>query len=136
MRTRPRSPFLPRSLAALVFTLAVAAVPSLANAEPDTCQVGQMKFEGREACAITRRIRLGEEVPFRPFAVMGLISDICEALEGRMDERLRNDPRKTLFRTVDGFDCYRKGEPIRAPAMREANFIRHPLILVQSWRRR
>ena len=135
MRTRANT-VVPRSVAAFVFALAIASLPSLANAEPDTCRIGKTKFEGLQACALTHRIRHGEEVPFRPFEVMGLINEICEALEGRMDERLRNDPRKTVFRTRDGFDCYRKGEPIRLPPMRAANFIRHPLILSQSSRRR
>lgn len=135
MRTRANTAVL-RSLTAFFFAFAAATLPSLVNAEPDTCRVGNTTFEGLQACALTHRIRQGEEVPFRPFEVMGLINEICEALEGRMDERLRNDPRRTHFRTKDGFDCYRKGEPIRLPPMRAANFIRHPLILVQSWRRR
>lgn len=135
MRTRSHA-VVPRSLTAYFFALAVATLPSLANAEPDSCHVGKTKFEGPVACALTQRLRHGEEVPFRPFEVMGLINEICEALEGRMDERLKNDPRKTLFRTKDGFDCYRKGEPIRLPPMRAANFIRQPLILAQSARRR
>lgn len=136
MRTRSNT-IAPRSLAAFILGLAVATLPSLARADPDACHVGKTRFEGKEACTLTQRIlRYGEEVPFRPFAVMGLINDICEALEGRMDERLRNDRRKTVFRTLDGFDCYQKGEPIRLPPMREASFLRPPLILGQSWARR
>lgn len=135
MRTRS-NPIVLRGLAVLFCALAFIALPSLANAQADTCRVGKTKFEGREACALAHRIRHGEEVAFSPFEVMGLINDFCEAFEGRMDERLRNDPRKTLFRTKDGFDCYQKGEPIWLPPMREASFIRQPLILAQSWRRR
>lgn len=134
MRT-PADRFFARSLRLLVLTLAVGAVPSLARAQEGGCNVGKAKFDA-QACALSSRLLRGEEIPFRPFAVMGLVNDICEALEGRMDERLRNDRRKTLFRTADGFDCYRKGEPIRLPPMREANFIRQPLILVQSSGRR
>lgn len=124
------------SLAALFLALAAAAAPSLARADGEVCRVGTMAFEGREACGLMQRIRNGEQVAFRPFAVMALVNDLCEALEGRMDERLRNDQRKTLFRTLDGFDCYRKGEPIRVPPMRGASFIRYPLVLEQRLTRR
>jgi hypothetical protein len=133
---RPANGFFARSLMLLVFTLAVSAMPSLARAQQGACNVGKAKFDDAQACALSSRLLHGEQVPFRPMAVMGLINDICEALEGRMDERLKNDRRKTLFRTVDGFDCYQKGEPIRLPPMRAANFIRQPLILVQSSGRR
>lgn len=135
MRT-PADRFFARSLMLLVLALAFSALPSLARAQQGACNVGKAKFDDAQACVLSSRLLHGEQVPFRPFAVMGLINDICEALEGRMDERLKNDRRKTLFRTADGFDCYQKGEPIRLPPMREANFIRQPLILAQSWRRR
>lgn len=132
----PANRVVARSLMLLVLALGVSAVPSIARAQQGACNVGKAKFEDAQACALSSRLLRGEEIPFRPFAVMGLVNDICEALEGRMDERLKNDRRKTLFRTVDGFDCYQKGEPIRLPPMREANFIRQPLILVQSSGRR